>query len=293
MVKHVWIRFLMTHKTFGLVLSGGGARGLAHVGVLRALNHMGLFPSVLVGVSMGAVVSATYALNDEWYDDLVNMDVSGFPAVPDFSSLDWRSRMRSLWVAEHNIQDMYFGWGAGQRTVKWGKSVLKSLTRGKNLEAGRIPVFTCATDLLSGKRVIKSHGSAVEAAYGSSALAGILPPVSDGSYLLADGAYADIAPIDVARQSDVDFVIAVDPAQRDISSKPVNGMQAILRSIEITQNEHAYARFSQADLVINPHFHQTMGTLDFHHKRDCIAAGARAVRKSAPQLRQLLCSPHR
>ncbi len=49
---------------FGLVLGGGGARGLAHVGALRALNHLGHYPSVVAGVSMGAVVAATYALND-------------------------------------------------------------------------------------------------------------------------------------------------------------------------------------------------------------------------------------
>ena len=51
-------------KSFGLVLGGGGARGMAHAGVLRALNHMGYYPAAITGVSMGAVVGATYALNE-------------------------------------------------------------------------------------------------------------------------------------------------------------------------------------------------------------------------------------
>ena len=70
----------------GLVLSGGGARGFAHVGCLRALNHLGIYPDVVVGVSMGAIVGATYALNEKWYDELVDMDISGFPPLPDFSA---------------------------------------------------------------------------------------------------------------------------------------------------------------------------------------------------------------
>ena len=53
----------MQHKSFGLVLAGGGARGMAHVGALRALNHHGYFPSVVAGVSIGALVAATYSLN--------------------------------------------------------------------------------------------------------------------------------------------------------------------------------------------------------------------------------------
>ena len=61
----------MRHRRFTLVLAGGGTRGYAHVGVLRALEHMGLAPSGIAGVSMGAVVGATYALRDDWYTALI------------------------------------------------------------------------------------------------------------------------------------------------------------------------------------------------------------------------------
>ena len=63
---------------FALVLSGGGARGFAHVGVLRALEARGLRPAAVVGVSMGAVVATTYALRDDWYSALLAMDTRAF-----------------------------------------------------------------------------------------------------------------------------------------------------------------------------------------------------------------------
>jgi len=278
----------MDHKPFGLVLGGGGARGLSHAGILRALNHLGYYPSVIAGVSMGAVVGASYSLNNQWYRDLVDMDTSGFPAVPDFQTTGLGKRLRNLALAGRVARDTYFGWGAGERTTCWGRGVLKRLTNGRNLQDGRIPLYISATDILTGKRVVKTKGDAVDAVYASSALAGVLPPLRDGNLLLVDGAYVDIAPIDLARNTGAECVIAVDPSQQETSSEPENGIQAMLRSVEICQLEHANIRFREADLVIRPQFSRTVGTLEFETKRDCIAAGARAVRNLDGELQQLL-----
>lgn len=277
------------HRSFALVFSGGGARGLAHVGVLRALITRGYVPSAMVGVSMGAVVAATYALNENWYDELVDMDTSGFPATPDFRLPGLTARLRSLRIALLAARDMYFGWGFGARTETWGRNVLSNLTKAKNLEDGRVPVFVCATDMLSGKRVIFSTGHATDYVYSSAALAGVLPPLFKGPHVLMDGAYADIAPVDVARATGVEVVIAVDPSQRENTTGPKNGLQAMLRSIEVCQYEHARLRFAQADLVIRPSFAQTVGTLEFGLKRHCIAQGAVATRRAYDEIGSLLC----
>jgi len=276
------------HKSFALVLGGGGARGLSHAGILRALIHNDFRPSAIVGVSMGAVVGATYALNDNWFSDLVGMDTSGFPSTPNFQLKGLTKRLKSLLIAQRAARDMYFGWGAGARTEKWGRGVLEALTKGKNLQDGRIPVFVSATDMLSSDRVIHSQGNAVDFVYASAALAGVLPPLVRGEHVLMDGAYADIAPIDVARATGVDVVIAVDPSQQEASSGPLNGVQAVMRSVEICQNRHARLRFGQADLVLNPEFGQTIGTLDFQFKRHCIASGIMTVRRNRSQIAKLL-----
>ena len=79
------------HKPVTLVFSGGGARGLSHAGVLRALVAGGYVPNAVVGVSMGAVVGATYALNDDWYDALVGMDTrAGFRKHRTFTCRGWQ-----------------------------------------------------------------------------------------------------------------------------------------------------------------------------------------------------------
>ena len=276
------------HKSFALVLSGGGARGLSHAGVLKALITRGYVPSAIVGISMGAVVGSTYALNDNWFDELVGMDTSGFPVAPDFRMPGFAARARGLRTALLAARDMYFGWGVGARTETWGRRVLTGLNQGKNLEAGRIPIFVCATDMLSGSRVIFNKGRATDYVYASAALAGILPPLVDGPHVLMDGAYADIAPVDIARATGVEAVIAVDPSQRENATGPKNGIQAMMRSIEVCQYEHARLRFAQADLVIRPAFRQTIGTLEFALKRHCIAAGAVATRRAYDDIKALL-----
>jgi NTE family protein len=287
-VKNLTGPNVATQKTYALVLGGGGARGFAHAGVLKALVHDGFYPSAIVGVSMGAVVAATYALNETWFQKLVQMDITGFPEIPDFSKKDIRSRLKNLMLAQRDTRDMFFGWGVGARTESWGRNILQDLTQGKQLQDGKIPIFVGATDMLSGKRVIRSCGNAADYVYASAALAGILPPFDDGSHLLMDGAYADIAPIDVAKKTGVDIVIAVDPSQIETTQKPQNGLQAMMRSVEICQNEHAHMRFRLSDFVLKPVFQESISTLDFQYKRNAIAAGVCAVRQSRTQIRKLL-----
>ncbi|OWU72348.1 hypothetical protein [Phaeobacter sp. 22II1-1F12B] len=85
-------------------------------------------------------------------------------------------------------------------------------------------------------------------------------------------------------------MIAVDPSQRENTIGPKNGMQAMLRSIEVCQYEHARLRFAQADLVIRPEFGKSIGTLEFGLKRHCIAAGAVTTRRAYGDIETLLNS---
>jgi NTE family protein len=136
--------------------------------------------------------------------------------------------------------------------------------------------------------VVLQSGNAAEAAYASAALAGLLPPLPHDGSLLVDGCYADLVPIDVARGPDIDVVIAVDVQQQIDPRPPTNGVQAMLRAMEICSQEHARLRFKEADYVVRPQFPFPIDTLEFSRKRFCIAAGSRAVRASIKDLRKLL-----
>jgi NTE family protein len=275
----------------GLILAGGGARGFAHAGCLRALNHLGIFPDVIVGVSMGAVVGATYALNENWYRDLSDMDISGFPMLPTFTEPGVVNYIKNLRVAQKVITGMYFGWGVGQPTVEWGRGIVSRLTLGKRLDEGRIPVFATATDIVAGERVVFGSGLATDALYASAALAGILPPAEIDGRSLVDGGYCDLAPVDVAREAGADVVIVLDAATNTRATKPANGLQAMHRAIEICQNEHSHLRMKRADLVIRPRIDPPVGVLEFRHKRRCAAAGARAVLSLRAEIHNLIRMP--
>ena len=124
--------------------------------------------------------------------------------------------------------------------------------------------------------------------YASCALAGILPPLVTDSYVLADGVYADVAPVDVARGMGLPLVIAVDPGQPTHATEIRNGVQAVMRAMEICHRQHADLRVNEADLVLRPAFPKYIDTLDFGARRVAVVAGARAVRSRLADIRGLV-----
>ena len=264
-----------------------GASEHAMAAVRDTAGHMEFYPDGSA-TALREAIGSTYGLNPGWYEALQKMDISGFPPPPDFSGRGVMAAIRKTIAAERALQQMYFGWGFGQPAADWGMTLLQSLLGVQPLQACCIPVFVGATDLLTGKRVVFSAGPAAAAVYASSALAGIVPPARLGGQVLVDGGYSDIAPVDVARAAGAEVVIVVDPSDRGIAPEPANGIDALLRAIEICQNEHAHLRFKDADLVLRPSFPLPIGTLDFRHRRLAIAAGIRATRRARAEIDAVL-----
>ncbi|WP_022834729.1 patatin-like phospholipase family protein [Salisaeta longa] len=279
------------HRPFTLVLAGGGARGYAHVGVLRALAQEGWRPHAIVGVSMGALVGATYALRDDWYEALLRMDTTAFPD-PFPTSHDfrrgWRPRIEAMWHVVRSLVTMGTGWGVGEPCQAAGMRVLQDVTNDRDLSDSRLPLAICASDLRSGQRVVFREGNAAERVYASVAIPGVLPPYALNDRQLVDGIFTDSAPVDLARTFDPSVVIAVDPTQTLAPTSVCNGFQAALRAVEICQMRLSEIRFEQADCVLRARFSRTIDTLDFSMRRECIAAGAFAVRQQREELRHLL-----
>ncbi len=279
------------HRRFALVLAGGGARGLAHAGVLRALEHEGLVPAAIVGVSMGAIVGATYVLNPNWYRALLAADVASIPGIARETGEQRATRLRAILASGRALRHLLLRWGALTPARPAIEALLEALTLGKRIEDARIPFAAVATDLASGRRAVLASGPAAEAVYASSALAGVLPPVALDGALLADGCYADVAPIDVARALGGGAVIAVNPSAGVPSPTPRNGLQAVLRAMDISVQHHALVRFDQADLELRIRLPFPIGAIDFSHQRLCVAAGVRAVRAQRAEIAAVLGSP--
>lgn len=280
----------MSTRSFSLVLAGGGARGYAHVGVLRALESMELAPSAIVGVSMGSLVAATYGLRDDWFEALCSLDVRGAPSPglsggpPDRGT----PAVQRAWAGARVAWSLLTGWGAPDEAVATGRRRVEEMIGPGRLEDCRIPVTVCATDLLSGLRTELDSGPAATAIFASSALAGIVPPVEIGDTLLADGVYSDIAPVDVARAMGPPVVIVVDPTQGKAFERPRNGLQVVMRAMEICHMSHAHERIGTADLVIRPLFQAPVDVLEFEKREMCVEAGWWAARGAEAQIRELL-----
>lgn len=274
---------------FTLVLGGGGARGFAHAGVLRALEHDGLEPAALVGVSMGAIVAVAYAFREDWYEALLDLDLTAFPGPlpswtpPPAPVLRWRRRLALLSAG----WDLLAHWGLGQRSAGALHEALDRLTRHRRLEEATLPVVLCATDLATGERVLLDRGDAARAAYASAALAGVFPPLVRHGSLLADGAYVDLAPVDAARAFGHP-VVAVDAGQSLTGGDVDSGLRALVRAVEICQSAHAHLRFQEADLLLRPVFRRPIDILELAARRECVAAGARSVRRARASLARLL-----
>jgi NTE family protein len=185
---------VIARRSIGLVLSGGGARAYAHIGVVRALRETGLPFDVVGGTSMGAIVAACVAMG--WDDE----------------EIEWR--IRKSFVESNPLGDYMLpvvGLVRGRRVEHrlaehFGETLIEDL---------EIPYFAVSTDLASGSSRIHDGGLLRKALRASISLPGILPPVIDGEGLLVDGAVLKNFPVDVLRDLHRGPIIGVDVARRD------------------------------------------------------------------------------
>jgi len=186
---------VIARKAIGLVLSGGGARGYAHIGVIRALREAGLPFDVIGGTSIGAVIAACAAMG--WDDNEIE------------------ERIRKAFVESNPLGDYVLPVVAlirGQRVEErlhehFGDTLIEDLT---------VPFFAVSTNLVAGDIRVHRAGLLRQALRASISLPGILPPVFDGPHaLLVDGAVLKNFPVDVLRDMHRGPIIGVDVARRD------------------------------------------------------------------------------
>jgi predicted acylesterase/phospholipase RssA len=204
--------------SWGLVLSGGGARGLAHIGVLRALEERSLRPDIVVGTSMGSIVGSLYAggrTSNEIADLLRNMD---WPALlyPRTDAFAWRGRItpsplvrlvvgkRGPQIPIAAVDDSYLNYQLANVLFESGAA------SGGNFDSLSIPFRAVATDLATGRVVVLSSGNLGKAVRASMAIPFWFPPVAYESGLVIDGAFSSNLPIAPAHAMGVERLIAVD-----------------------------------------------------------------------------------
>nr|WP_283254243.1 patatin-like phospholipase family protein [Ramlibacter paludis] len=280
-----------------LVLSGGGARGAAHVGVLKVLQEMRVPVDCVTGTSMGAIVGAAYASGTP-IDDMQAV-LSKMSTRLLFKDLPPREE-RSVHLKRDdatNLAPFELGLGSKGLALPRGlvsgvqlESVLRELSRAGGIQTfDRLPIpfRAVATDLITGKPVVLSQGDLPAAMRASMSVPGAIEPVRLQGHLLVDGGLTNNLPVDVARAMGADLVIAVNlgtPLGSAESLNSILGVTAQMVSILTEQNvQRSLASLGPRDILILPLLGE-FSAADFDHLDVPVPLGEAAARAVAAQL---------
>ncbi|MGH7146032.1 MAG: AMP-binding protein [Planctomycetota bacterium] len=282
-----------------LVLGGGGARGIAHIGVLKALEQAHIPITFLAGTSIGAVIGGVYA--DALSADFVEQQFRAFAKSDAYfasglADLQGSSRPKESMLGDllAGIKRRIFIAMALSRPYLASREkldlILKSFVRDIPMEALKIPFVAAATDFNSGDTVLFNSGSLLSAVRASVSLAGVFPPVQYGSMQLVDGrASASIPTVALDRQ-EFDLTIAVDASIGINPDEPTTTvLDAILRQADIVDFNLKEKLLQEVDVVVRPAVDDTRWT-EFQKVDPLIAAGLAAGREALPEIQKLLAS---
>lgn len=252
------------HPRFGLALSGGGARGIAHVGVLRALEDNGLRPDSIAATSMGAVVGALYASGRRGPE--LQRIVESFDWERLFSG---RPERRFVPVTRR-LDEMpsLFSLGFQHWKVKLPSAALgdyrvnRFLTRhlaeagfraGNDFDRLPIPFRAVAAALDNGDRVVLAQGDLPRAVRASMSIPVFFLPVDWNGRLLVDGGVADNLPVGVAREQGAEVVLAVDVSSPPLTREEYESITGVANQLSNALTGLQNKRFHQkADFEIRP-----------------------------------------
>lgn len=279
---------------FALVLSGGGSRGMAQIGVLRALEEAGLEPDLVVGTSMGAIVAALHAAGHtaerieqfargvDWHTIFANSAERGKLLVSQKEEpVDYLVELRF----EENLKpSLPSGISHGQQIHNYLLDLLAPAqfhARG-DFDSLHTPLRVVATDILTGRSVVIRRGNIITALRASSGIPLAFSPVVLDSMLLMDGGLTANIPVDPALREGCTYVAAVNVTsplwvQGDLDN-PVRLMDQVI-AIGIAARKEEEER--KADIVIRPRLDGMLNT-DFSRIDTAIARGYRAGCEAAP-----------
>jgi NTE family protein len=290
----------------GLVLSGGGARGAAHIGVIRALEQMHVPIDAVAGTSMGAVVGGLYAAG-----------LSGDEIAGVFRSLDWQDLLRDRaprkdLVYRRKQDDRSFlatgglgiraddglvlplGLVQGQKITQVLRNATMSVADVQDFDKLPTPFRGLATDLESGEPVVLRSGDLATVLRASMSAPGVFAPVEIDGRLLVDGGLVDNLPVDLAREMGVDVVIAVDVsfplARRSGLQSPLDVTNQMIAIMVRRGTEASRATLKPGDVLVEPELGR-MTSIDFTKMPQVLIAGEKAAQKQQPRLAELALPP--
>ena len=265
-----------------LVLCGGGAKGVAHIGALKRLEEIGIKPDMIVGTSMGALVGGMYSMGytSAQLDTIVSNADWGYLLSDNTPRADkgfMGKQLDEKFILNVPFYDIS---RQGREDASFMKSLPAGVVSGNNvlnflnglavgyqdsLDFNKLPIpFACmATDLSTGQEVKLDHGNLPLAMRASMAIPGFFSPVSIDGVVLVDGGVLNNFPVDVAREMGADVVIGIDVQNDLMKAEALSSIDAILlQLIGLTGNNKYLENVKDVDIYIKPDVSK-FGTMSF------------------------------
>jgi len=286
------------NKKVGLALGGGGARGLAHIGVLSVLEEEGIGVDAIAGTSMGAIIGGAYACgvtprelkrmvvrylkSPEFQSSVIHAISPGNnvkdPRITQIISAYLKSRY-------HMMRTLF---KPGAVPLQDFQSMINYFIPDQKIQDTRIPFRAVATDLISGDQIVFTEGSLREAVLASCAVPGAIDPFKNGDMLLSDGGITSLVPVNVLRESGADMVIAVTVERNILYNGAIKtATDVVTRAGEITAYRLKDYELKKADVVIRPKMRDSHWS-DFSRAPELIRDGEDAAREALSEIHKRL-----
>ena len=285
------------NNKIGLVLGGGGARGLGQIGVLKALKKQSVPVHMVAGTSIGAVIGAMYAatLDPDWIENKFKefIDSEAYKRIGLHRLIPTSQPNSSIFQTAAtymknqiiiNLANDRLGILKQERLSE----IIEYLLPVKTFEELKIPFSCLAVDLNSGEDVVFNSGNLIEAIVASSAIPGYIPPIGKNGMLLTDGAVSCPVPVKTVRKMGADFRISVDVGLNHFEPlKNPNLLQVLGRAEQITSTRLGEVKSEKADITIRP---DTMNVFwaEFDKIDQLVKLGAEATEKLFWEIRDNL-----
>lgn len=280
------LRSSLSDRKVGLALSGGGVRGLAHIGVLEVLENEEIPINMIAGTSMGAIIGAMYAQSN-----------NAAEIKEAAQNVGWRELARMLALTLPRT-----GLISGRKI----RARLKEIVGEVDFADLQIPFACVAADIITGEEVIMKSGPVLEAVIASMSVPIILNAARWHGRYLVDGGVVNPVPVSVIKDMGADFIIAsnaiMQPVDRFRNTQPEaerqknrgrvnepNIFNIMIQLVNITSYQALKSGIIGADVVIKPRV-ADIRFGDFRNAKECIYQGELAAQASVPEMKRLLFS---
>jgi len=257
------------HPRVTLVLGGGGARGFAHIGVLKILQEANIPIDLIVGTSVGSIVGAMYAYN---------------LSIPHLERVALQIKRQTF--LNFDPWRFWQGYSNGKRL----ETLIANYTQDADFEDLKVPFIAVAVNVQTGDLTPIAQGPVAHAVHASAALPALFQPVKLQNKTFIDGGAVSPCSVEIAHVYNSKLTIAVgippDPCYNH-HSLPKNAMSTFVRFELLREQRLAYLATEWADVAIVPHL-QNHGILDFNNTKSLIKAGEQTTLKILPHLKKLL-----